>query len=259
MAEDVVVERRGMVTWITINRPERRNAINESVAAGIGRGLDEAEESLDCRAVVLTGAGDRAFCAGGDLKPGATAPFEVAPSDPRNFVVALLRRMAACRLPIVARVNGHALAGGLGLLCACDLAVAAPGARFGTPESGIGLFPMMILPQMQRVLPARHLLEMCITGEQIGAEEARSIGLVNHVAEEGALDAKLDWLLSRIVNKSPTAIRLGKMAFGAMRDMSLDQAFEYAQLMLPMMGKTQDAAEGFAAFREKRAPAWTGL
>jgi enoyl-CoA hydratase/carnithine racemase len=208
--------------------------------------------------VVLTGAGDRAFCAGGDLKPDAEAPFESDPADPRNFIVALLRRMGRCGLPIVARVNGHALAGGLGLVCACDLAVTAPHARFGTPESGIGLFPMMILPVMQRVLPLRHLFELCITGEPVDAEEARRLGLVNHVAEEGRLDEKLDWMLARIVNKSPTAIRLGKMGFAAMRDMSLDQALEYAQLMLPAMARTEDSREGFAAFREKRPPAWTG-
>ena len=255
---EVAVERQDAVTWITIDRAERRNAINEAVADGISRGIDEAEASPECRAVVLTGAGDRAFCAGGDLKPGAAAPFEVDPSDPRNFVVKLLRRMSHCSLPLVARVNGHALAGGLGLLCACDMAVSAPHARFGTPESGIGLFPMMIMPHMQRVLPMRQLFELCITGEQIDAAEAHRIGLVNHVAEEGGLDAKLDWLLGRIVNKSPTAIRLGKMAFRATSDMSLDQGLDYAQLMLPSMARTADAREGFAAFREKRKPAWTG-
>ena len=254
---EVAVERRGATTWITIDRPERRNAMDEAVAAGIARGLDEAEAS-DSRAVVLTGAGDRAFCAGGDLKPGAAAPFEADPSDPRNFVVTLLRRMGRCGLPIVARVNGHALAGGLGLVCACDLAVAAPHARFGTPETGIGLFPMMILPAMQRVLSLRALFELCITGEPVDAVEARRLGIVNHVAEEGRLDEKTDWLLSRIVDKSPTAIRLGKMAFSAMRDMTLDQGLDYAQLMLPTMARTEDAREGFAAFREKRPPAWTG-
>jgi enoyl-CoA hydratase/carnithine racemase len=259
MTEPVLIERRGQVHWLTINRPERRNALNESVGDGLIRGVDAAEADADCRAIVLTGAGDQAFCAGGDLQPNAAgAPFTVDPADPRNFVVRLFRRFEACRLPIVARVNGHALAGGLGLLCACDLAVASSAARFGTPESRVGLFPMMILPLMQRALPLRRLLELCITGEQWTAEQALALGLLNYVAPQEELDAKTAWLLARILDKSPAAVRLGKMGFHAMRDMTLDQAFEYAQLMLPMMAQTRDAAEGFAAFRDKRPPSWTG-
>jgi enoyl-CoA hydratase/carnithine racemase len=259
MTEPVLVEQRGQVRWLIINREERRNALNEAVGAGLIRGIDEAEADPDCRAIVVTGAGTQAFCAGGDLQPNAQgAPFTVDPADPRNFVVRLLRRFEACRLPIVARVNGHALAGGLGLVCACDLAVASTAARFGTPESRLGLFPMMILPLMQRVLPMRRLLELCITGEQWTAEEALAMGLLNYVAPPEALDEKLGWLLSRILDKSPAAVRLGKMGFHAMRDMTLDQGFDYAQLMLPMMAQTKDAAEGFAAFREKRTPSWTG-
>ncbi|HUD53215.1 enoyl-CoA hydratase-related protein, partial [Parvibaculum sp.] len=221
--------------------------------------FDAAEADPATRAIVLTGAGDKAFCAGGDLQPDANgAPFTVDPSDPRNFIIRLFRRMEQCTLPIVARVNGPALAGGLGLLCACDLAVASSSARFGTPESGVGLFPMMILPYLQRVLTPRALMELCITGELFTAEEALAMGLVNYIAPPEELDAKTEWLLARIVNKSPTAVRLGKIGFHAMRDMTLDQAFDYAQLMLPMMAQSKDAIEGFAAFREKRKANWTG-
>jgi enoyl-CoA hydratase/carnithine racemase len=256
---DVHLEVRGAVHVITIDREEVRNALNESVAAGIKAGLDTAEADPDCRAVVLTGRGDRAFCAGGDLKStSGDTPFTFEPSEPRNFIVALFERMGACRLPIIARVNGHALAGGLGLLCACDMAVSTDRAKFGTPESGIGIFPMMILPYMMRVLPARKLMEFCITGEAVDAHEALALGLVNHVAPAAELDAKLDWLLERTVNKSPTGIRLGKMAFRAMRDMTLNQSLEYAQVMLAMMTQTRDATEGIVAFREKRKPSWTG-
>jgi enoyl-CoA hydratase/carnithine racemase len=256
---DVHLEVRGAVHYVTIDREEVRNALNESVAAGIKAGLDAAEADPDCRAVVLTGRGDRAFCAGGDLKStSGDTPFTFEPSDPRNFVVSLLERMGSCRLPIIARVNGGAIAGGLGLLCACDLAVASDRAKFGTPEAGIGIFPMMILPHMLRVLPPRKLMELCMTGEPIDASEALAIGLVNYVAPAAELDAKLDWLLQRVVTKSPTAHRLGKMGFRAMRDMTLSQGLEYAQLMLAMMGQTKDATEGMKAFREKRKPSWTG-
>ena len=166
--------------------------------------------------------------------------------------------MQQCRLPILARVNGHALAGGLGLVCACDFAIATSDARFGVPETRIGLFPMTILPYMLRIIPRRKLLEMCITGELLSASEALALDLVNYVVEPAELDAKTDWLLARIVDKSPTAIRIGKQVFHAIEDMTLDQSFELTQIMLPVMAMSEDAKEGFAAFNEKRAPQWTG-
>jgi enoyl-CoA hydratase/carnithine racemase len=247
------------VHWVTINRPERRNALNRRVGEGIIAALDAAEADSGCRAVVLTGAGEQAFCAGGDLeRGGAGGPFNVDPADPRNFIAATLRRMEACNLPLIARVNGHALAGALGLLCACDLAVAASTAKFGTPEARIGMFPMMILPHMLRVLPLRKLLEMCITGEPVTADEALAMGFVNYVAPPAELDAKLDWLLTRIVNNSPTAVKLGKMGFHALRDRAIDDGLEYAQLMIALMAQTKDSAEGAASFFEKRPPVWPG-
>ncbi len=255
----VLSERRGAVQWILINRPERRNALNEAVAAGIAGGLRDAQADPAIRAVVVTGVGDKAFCAGGDMQPAADgSPFEADPARPQNPVIELFREFERCGLPTVARINGHALAGGLGLVCACDLAIATESATLGVPESGVGLFPMMILPYMLRTLPRRKLLEWCITGVRWSAQEALEADLLNYTAPDGELDTKLDWLLARIVDKSPTAIRLGKLGFRAVQDMTIPQAFEYTQLMLPNMAKTRDAKEGFAAFREKRAPEWTG-
>lgn len=259
MADSINVTRRGAVTTIAIARPDRRNALNEGVAEEIVAALDAAEQDDSCRAVVLTGVGDRAFCAGGDLHPGADGtPFTIDVSDPRHYVVRLLKRMDACRLPLVARVNGAALAGGLGLVCACDLVVADERALFGVTEVKVGLFPMMILPYLLRSIPYKNLMELCLTGELVKADEAKAIGLVNHVAPAGELDARMDWLLSRIVDKSPTGIRLGKQALSKIREMSTESALEYAQFMLANMARTRDAIEGFAAFNEKRAPNWTG-
>jgi enoyl-CoA hydratase/carnithine racemase len=255
----VLVAIRRATLWITINRPERRNALNAAVVNAIAAAIRGASAVDNLRAIVLTGAGDRAFCAGGDLAPNAEgAPFTVYPARPRNYVVDLLKTIEDCDLPIVGRVNGHALAGGLGLVCACDLVVASAKATFGTPESKIGLFPMMILPHMMRVLSRRRMMEMCITGDPLTAEEAVSVGLVNHIAAPEDLDAKVDWLLDRIVNRSPTAVRLGKMSLHAIQDMGLREALDYAQLMLPMMARTEDAREGTRAFQEKRPPVWTG-
>ncbi len=257
--EVVLLEKRGRVQWILINRPDRRNAFNEAVAAGIADGLREAQTDSEMRAVVLTGVGDKAFCAGGDMQPAADgSPFEANPAHPENPVIELFKEFERCNLPTIARVNGHALAGGLGLVCACDLAVAAESATLGVPESSIGLFPMMILPYMLRTMPRRKLFEWCITGVRWSAAEALAVDLLNYTAPDTELDAKLDWLLGRIVDKSPTAIRLGKLGLHAVQDMTIPQAFEYTQLMLPNMAKTRDAKEGFAAFVEKRSPEWTG-
>lgn len=257
--QDVLVEQRGSVRWITINRAERRNALNAGVVAAIGEAIAGAEAVEGCLAVVLTGAGDRAFCAGADLQKSTEGfAFAIDYSRPIHYLVDLFRIMRACRLPIIARVNGHVMAGGVGLLCSCDLAVAVDDAMVGTPEAKIGLMPMMILPSMMRVIPERKLLEMCLTAEPWTAAEAKDLGILNYVVPRAELDAKLDWLIGRMTDKSPAALRLGKQGFNAMRDMSIDQALEYAQIMVAVMSSTKDAEEGLTAFAEKRAPVWSG-
>lgn len=259
MTTPVTLDRRGACLWITINREARRNALNEGVARGIEDGLDQAESDRGIRAVVLTGAGDKAFCAGGDLQLQADGtPFTIDAADPRHYVARLLRRMDDCRLPLVARVNGHALAGGFGLVCACDLVVAREDALVGVTEVKVGLFPMMILPYLLRVLPYRQMMELCITGEPITAAEAAAAGIVNYAVPAAELDARLDALLGRMTDKSPTGIRLGKQALSKIREMSTDSALEYAQFMLANMARTRDAHEGFAAFSQKRPPEWSG-
>ena len=258
-AAPVLLERRGDVLWITINREERRNALNQEVIQTIDRGIAEAVSGGEVKAIVLTGAGDKAFCAGADLAKNAKGfAFAVDFSRPKHYIVDLFKRLQECTLPVIARVNGHAMAGGFGLLCACDMAIAADDIRIGTTESKIGVTPMMILPYMLRVLPPRKLQEMCITGEQFTAQEAYDWGLLNYLVPRAELDTKLEWLLSRITDKSPTAIRLGKQAFNATRDMGLREALEYAQAMVPVMSSTEDAKEGMGAFQEKRAPKFTG-
>jgi enoyl-CoA hydratase/carnithine racemase len=259
LSDVVLTETRGQALWIAINRPERRNALNADVAAGIQAAIAAAEADHAMRAIVLTGVGDKAFCAGGDLQLDTNgAPFTMDPADPRHYVVALLRALESCRLPLVARVNGAALAGGFGLACACDLVVAREDALLGVTEVKVGLFPMTIMPFLARVVGHRKLMEMCLTGETFPAREAVGAGLLNYAVPAAELDAKVEWLLERIVSKSPTAIRLGKQAFRAMRNMSFDASLEYAQFMLANMARTEDVREGFAAFNERRDPQWTG-
>jgi len=256
---EVRCERRGAARWLTIARESSRNALNEAVLDGLREGLLSLDDEREIRAVVITGAGDKAFCAGGDLKPTAEGdPFRVDPAQLDNPVVKLFRSIIDCPVPVIARVNGHALAGGFGLACATDFAVVADHARLGVPEARIGIFPMMILPYMLRTIPRRKLLELCLTGEPMTAAEALAHGIVNHVVPQAELDGKVEALVSSIAQCSPSALRMGRRALATIEDLSLIEALEYAQRMLPLMARTQDAREGFKAFNERRAPVWTG-
>jgi len=248
---------RGEVYWITINRPAVRNAINDEVIAGISNGLRQALAQPEIRAVVLTGAGDRAFCAGADLQPDSKI-FEVDFSNPRTSYAMLLRQAMDFDLPLIARVNGACMAGGMGLLAMCDMAVAADQAQFGLPEVKIGMFPMQVASVMQHLVPRRKFNEMCITGEPFTAQEALAMDLVNYVVPKEELDAKTEWLLERITSKSPTAIRRGKHALRAIADMTFAQSIAYLEAQIGSLRMTKDASEGLAAFVEKRKPVWTG-
>jgi enoyl-CoA hydratase/carnithine racemase len=256
---DVRRERKGQALWLTIDREERRNALNESVLDGLRAGVTQADQATEIRAVVITGAGEKAFCAGGDLKPNAEGdPFGIDPAERDNPVVKLFRAMVGSRVPVIARVNGHALAGGFGLVCACDFAIVADHARLGVPEARIGIFPLMILPFMLRTVPRRKLLELCVTGEPMSAAEALAHGIVNHVVPTSALDQKVDALISSIAASSPTAISVGRRALATIDGLPVDAGLEYAQRVLPQLARTEDAREGFRAFNEKRSPVWPG-
>lgn len=252
----LLYERKGPAVWLTINRPEVRNAISNQLLGDIHEAIVQAEAEPDARVIVLTGAGDRAFCAGGDLQP-KTAQFVRDFSRMQLPLVRLAQKATQSELPIVARVNGHVMAGGMGLLAIADMAVAVDTARFGLPEVKIGMFPMQVDALLMRLIPRRKMVEMSITGEPITAQEALAIGLVNHLASPGELDAKLDWLLSRLVDKAPTAIRLGKQSLEAISDMTLQQGLTFMAQQLGMMALTEDSKEGLAAFAEKRDPVWT--
>jgi enoyl-CoA hydratase/carnithine racemase len=252
-------ERRGAALWLTIDRESSRNALNEGVLDGLRKGLQSVEDDDQIRAAVITGAGDKAFCAGGDLKPTVEGdPFRVDPAQVDHPVVKLFRAIVDCPVPVIARVNGHALAGGFGLACATDFAIVADHARLGVPEARIGIFPMMILPYMLRTIPRRKLLELCLTGEPMTASDALAHGIANAVLPLSELDAKVDALVASIAQCSPTAIRMGRRAIATIDALSLGEGFEYAQRVLPQMARTEDAREGFKAFNERRPPAWTG-
>lgn len=253
---EVLLQRRDSAFWITLNRPEKRNALNAAVVAGIRQGLAQAHAEPAVRAIVITGAGDRAFCAGADLQPGKSFEFDL--SRPNADYADLLREASQATLPIVARINGACMAGGMGLLCMSDMAVAADNALFGLPEVKVGLFAMQVLSLLPRLVPARKVREWSLTGEPFSAAEALAAGLVNHVVPGTELDARTEWLLQRLVDKSPTAIRRGKYALRAIEAMSFDEAIRYTESQIALMAMTEDAKEGRAAFNEKRKPVWPG-
>jgi len=258
MANDsVILEKKGAAFWITINRPEKRNAMNADVIAGIALGYRAAHDDAEVRAIVLTGAGEKAFCAGADLANSGSA-FAQDFSKPNGDLADLMRLSQNATKPAIARVNGVCMAGGMGLLCMADMAVAADTAIFGLPEVKVGVFPMQVLALLQSIAPRRLVNEWCITGEPFDARVAQDAGLLNHVVPAAELDAKIEWLIARIIDKSPTAIRRGKYAMRAIGAMSFDESIAYLESQIAILSMTEDAKEGLKAFAEKRKPVWPG-
>ncbi|WP_136444030.1 enoyl-CoA hydratase/isomerase family protein [Pacificoceanicola onchidii] len=254
-SENLITERRGSVLRLTLNRPEKRNAVNDALILKLTEAFETASKDPDIRAIVLTGAGDKAFCSGADLGGGV---FDFDYSEPISNYANMLRAARRSTVPVIGRINGFCLAGGMGLLAVCDMAVASSSAKFGLPEVKVGLFPMQVAALLQSLIPARTFAEMCYTGEMMSAEDALACNLVNYVAAPEELDAKTDWLVERVTSKSPTAIRRGKYALSATSGMSFEQAISFLESQIGLMPMTEDAKEGITAFGEKRAPNWTG-
>lgn len=244
------------VARATINRPERRNAMSTEVLAGLCDAVRSAREDPAVRVLVITGAGDTAFCAGADLGGMAESEGAIASHDGRGLLAELFRAMWSLGKPTIARVRGYALAGGFGLAMACDFVIAAEDAVFGTPEIGVGLWPYMITVPLLRSMPPRIALELMSTGRRVDAQEAARIGFVNRVVPVDQLDAAVDELAADLASKSPLVMRLGRDSFYRALEMRADDALAYLQSMLTVTMLSEDSAEGIAAFREKRAPQW---
>ncbi len=250
-------ETEGPCAVLTIDDPERRNPMTTEVLAGLLDGVRSAAADAHIRVVIITGAGDRAFCAGGDLSGGF---FEepLAGHGERGALADLFRAIRQCPKPVVARVNGHALAGGFGLAAACDIVIAVDTATFGTPEVKVGLWPMMISAVLQRLVPQRAAFELMVTGRRIDAAEAQRLGVVSRVVAPGDLDGAIAETVDALVGLSPAVLALGKRAFYAVEDMPLDAALDQLQIGLTAVAMTDDAAEGMRAFIDKRDPVWGG-
>ncbi len=258
MAEELLYAVADGIARLTINRPERRNSLSWGVITGMRDALARAKGDPEVRVVVLTGAGDKAFCAGADLTGMAGGAGFVELHDGRGELARLFRDLWALGKPTIARVRGFALAGGFGLALSCDLVVASEDSQFGTPEVDVGLWPYMITVPLTRSMPPKKALELMMTGRRVAAEEAERIGFVNQVVSVEALDETVDGLAAALAAKSPAVMKLGRDAFYTVWDLAAEPALAYLHAMLTLHTQTEDSREGIAAFVEKRPPRWTG-
>jgi enoyl-CoA hydratase/carnithine racemase len=258
VAEELLYAVADGIARLTINRPERRNSLSWGVLTGMREALAQAKRDSDVRVVVLTGAGDKAFCAGADLTGMASGAGFVELHDDRGELARLFRDLWALGKPTIARVRGFALAGGFGLALSCDLVVASDDSQFGTPEVDVGLWPYMITVPLTRSMPPKKALELMMTGRRVGAAEAERIGFVNRVVSVDALDDAVDELAAALAAKSPAVMKLGRDAFYTVWDQAAEPALAYLHAMLTLHTQTEDSREGIAAFVEKRPPRWTG-
>ncbi len=253
MTDELLRERRGHIELLTLNRPEARNAMNRSTAIALSTALDEIEIDPDVWVVVLTGAGDKAFCAGMDLKGFANGEF---PATDKGFGGMTQRDFPK---PIIAAVNGSALAGGLELMLSCDMVVAADHAKFGIPEAARGLVAgaggLIRLPKR---IPIAIAYELALTAEPIDAQRAYELGLVNRVvAGADVVNAALE-LAARIEKNAPLAVRVSKSVMKQAVELSEEDAWKINNAAFGEIGRSSDAMEGAIAFAEKRAPNWQG-
>jgi enoyl-CoA hydratase/carnithine racemase len=261
----VVVENQGRVRRITINRPERRNALSGEVLELLRAALAEARDDAEVRVVVLTGAGDQAFSTGADLvganspaaaPQGGTGPSAVALHEARGELGRLFEDLWDLGKPSIARVKGYALAGGLGLALACDLVVASDDAVFGTPEIDIGIWPYMVTVALLQAMTPKRALELMMTGRRVSADEAERIGIVNRVVPAAELDSAVAELADKLARKPPAAMRAGRESFYTALAIDPRSALRYLHPLLTVATLGDEAAEGRAAFAERRPPSW---
>lgn len=242
------------VGYITINREAQRNAITPEALALFHKYLDEAEKDEKVRALLVTGAGDKAFCTGAQLSGAVTTEG----MDIFASYAGLLNRIVSFPKPTVARVKGFCLAGGLGFMLACDIVLAGDDSKFGTPEVNVGLWPMMIGALIFRNVLQKKAMEMILLGERLTAQEALAMGLITRVVPAAGLDEEVAKVLAILTSKSPIGMRMGKQAFYAAGNMPLKEALVYLSEKIREVAGTDDAREGITAFMEKRQPNFTG-
>lgn len=256
MGSELLYQRKGDAAWLTINREARRNAISQEMMGEIMNRLEEAEADPAVRALCITGAGEKTFCSGADLASVLSGGGDIE-AGARNYAL-LLKRMARTGKPLVARVNGPCLAGGMGFMLSCDIVIAREDAWFCTPEVNVGIFPMMIGALIYRHVGRKKAMEMVLTGRRIPAPEAERIGLITRTVPPEKLDEAVEESFRGLAEKSPLGVALGKRAFYEMADLPFEEALDHLCEALGKVAATEDAAEGITAFLEKRKPLFKG-
>jgi enoyl-CoA hydratase len=242
---------------ITIDDAERHNPMSVDTMDGLREAARAAVADPAVRVMVFTGAGEKAFSAGGDLSAGFVDE-PIALHRARGGLADLFRVLRRGGKPTIARVNGHALAGGFGLATACDITLCVDDAKLGVTEINVGLWPMMITAVLAAGVPKKAALELMMTGRIITPLEAMDLGAVTRVVRRAELDAAVDEVVAALVAKSPSTLQLGRDAFFGVADLGFDAALDRLQGGLTAVAATEDSREGIAAFLEKRAPNWSG-
>ena len=256
--EQLLYDVSDSVATVTLNRPEQRNALSPQLLGELVDAVGRARDDEEVRAVVLTGAGEKVFCAGADLGGFAADASLVEKHYGSDLFLEFFRLMPRLGKPSLCAANGHVLAGGMGLALSCDLVIAKAGATFGTPEINVGAFPYMIMSIIYRNVPRKKVNEMILLGERLSAEEAVTYGLANKVVPAAEFDAAVGEWATKLASKSPVLMRLGHDAMYRQQDMALDDALEYLRSQLSLTFTTEDIQEGVQAFFEKREPNWKG-
>ena len=255
---DLRVEQDGAVLRLTIDREDKRNALSGEVL----RGLLDAVRALDgadaTRVVVLTGAGAKAFCSGADLAVMTNDATGLEQHEGRGLLRDVVLAFRACPRPVVARVQGLCLAGGVGLALGCDVVLASSEATFGLPEVNLGLWPFMVSALLARHVSPKHAMDLMLSGDRFDAEAAYRLGIVSRVLPAKSFDADVSAYVDRLAAAPPVAVRLGKAAWATAEETALGPALEAMQAQLSLLTTTQDAAEGVSAFFEKRKPNYKG-
>ena len=246
------------VATITLDQPDTRNALSDELLDELAAAFAAARDDDDVRCVVLTSSHEKVFSSGGNLAGfAADVPLAHKHRGIERFP-RLFRLIGELGKPTLCAANGHVLAGALGLALACDLIVAREGVRFGTPEINVGVFPFMIMALIYRNVGRKKTNELLLLGEQISAEEAERIGIINRVVPAGEFDAFVaDWA-ARLAAKSPVLMRMGKDAMFRQQDMAFEEALDFLRAQLAIAFATDDIQEGVKAFFEKRDPVWSG-
>ena len=256
--ETILYEKTGRVIRITLNRPDKANALSNQMLEELIAAFTAADEDKEACVVVLRGAGDKAFCAGADLGAMAGGEHFLEVHESRGRFPKLFQLILGLSKPTLAAVNGHCVAGGLGLMLACDLAIAKAGAKIGTPEIKRGLFPFMISALILRTVDRRTAWEMMLLGENYSTEEAAEMGLVNRAVPAEEFDAQVEAWADKLAGYSPAVLRLGRRALVQQEGMPLEGALAHLQGLITVNAMLEDAAEGVAAFFEKRPPVFKG-